>query len=65
MGAVIIVLWILGFTVLLLIAAVVFLYKRSERQADEIVNMKYIKVEKQPDGGWTIKTRDGKSIFEL
>lgn len=57
--------WVLGFAVVLLIAAVVFLYRRSERQADEITNMKYIKVEKHPDGGYTLTTRDGKSIFEL
>lgn len=49
----------------LLLVAVILLFMRLEGCKDDIVNMKFIKVEKQDDGGWSLKTRDGKPIFDL
>jgi len=60
-----IVITVLSILVAALIGAVVLLYRRLVKLSDDVVNMRYIKVEKQPDGGWSLKTRDGQPIFDL
>lgn len=59
--------FIIAFSVVLtvFICVLVLLWLKVRRLEGEIVNLKYIKVEKLPDGGWKLTTRDGKPIFEL
>jgi hypothetical protein len=47
------------------IASVIVMFGVILTLREEVTNQKYVKVEKLKDGGWSLKTRDGKSIFEL
>jgi len=46
-------------------AYVYSLRKQLRSLEDEVTNMKYIRVEKNGDGSYTIKSQDGKTIFDL
>lgn len=45
--------------------SLLLLSKRLRKAEDEILNMRYVKVEKLPDGGWKLTDRTGKPFFEL
>lgn len=56
---------ILSLAAAFLLLAVLNLHKRLRKAEDEILNMRYVKVEKLPDGGWKLTDRTGKPFFEL
>lgn len=56
---------ILALAVVALSVAVYLLWKKVDKLDDEVLNMRYIKVEKLPDGGHRLSDRTGKLIFEI
>lgn len=56
---------ILFLLVALLAAALLKVHKRLRAAEGEIINMRYVKVEKLSDGGWKLTDRTGKPFFEL
>lgn len=56
---------ILSCLVAALIVAVVVLFRRTRQLDYDIMNMRYVKVEKLPEGGYKLTDRTGKAFFEL
>lgn len=54
-----------GIAVLAILGIYLLLRKRIRNLEDEITRMKYVFVQKEPDGSYTFTDRQGNKIFEL